>query len=197
MGPQADFIVKLPRASDEVSLDTALLHAFHAQGVQGVQSEFRDSPIHIRGAARHVPPPPTEVATLVVEHMEHMRRFLKSGASCFDLAAYALWWINNVHPYTDGNGRLARGVAFWLLQPQVGSNDTDEEWQAKVTHWHEQFCGEQRREYFDALQEGNELAGFCQCCGGGKRPGSVNLHDFERLANLLKNVVTPAAGNCN
>ena len=36
------------------------------------------------------------------------------------LAALALWRINNVHPFVNGNGRTARAVCYFILCVKVG-----------------------------------------------------------------------------
>jgi Fic family protein len=36
------------------------------------------------------------------------------------LTAYVLWRLNWIHPFTDGNGRTARAVAYMLLCIRLG-----------------------------------------------------------------------------
>ena len=36
------------------------------------------------------------------------------------LAAYALWRINQIHPFINGNGRTARAVCYFILCVKLG-----------------------------------------------------------------------------
>ena len=38
----------------------------------------------------------------------------------FDLASYALWKINSIHPFVNGNGRTARAVCYFILSVKIG-----------------------------------------------------------------------------
>lgn len=38
----------------------------------------------------------------------------------FDLAAHALWKINSIHPFVNGNGRTARAVCYFILCVKLG-----------------------------------------------------------------------------
>ena len=42
------------------------------------------------------------------------------AAEPFELAAYALWRINNIHPFVNGNGRTARAVCYFILCVKLG-----------------------------------------------------------------------------
>ena len=73
--------------------------------------QYRDGPAPITGS-RHDPPPSEQVPGLV----EEMCSAINSGSfSGIDRAAYALWRINWIHPFADGNGRTARAVAYFLI----------------------------------------------------------------------------------
>lgn len=37
------------------------------------------------------------------------------------LAAYALWGVNHIHPFADGNGRTARALCYFVLCRKLGS----------------------------------------------------------------------------
>ena len=36
------------------------------------------------------------------------------------LAAYALWEVNHIHPFVNGNGRTARAVCYYILCMKFG-----------------------------------------------------------------------------
>lgn len=79
--------------------------------------EYRDCPVHIRDGAGTIvfqPPPHVQV-------VEHMKDFFIELATIWqkgdalDAAAFALWRINWVHPFKNGNGRTARSFAYCCL----------------------------------------------------------------------------------
>jgi fido (protein-threonine AMPylation protein) len=52
----------------------------------------------------------------LVTTLSQLALFAAEGAEPFDHAAALVLGINNVHPFSDGNGRLARIYANWALQ---------------------------------------------------------------------------------
>ena len=40
--------------------------------------------------------------------------------TAFYLSAYSMWRLNWIHPFTDGNGRTSRAVAYALLSIKLG-----------------------------------------------------------------------------
>lgn len=72
---------------------------------------FRDGPARICGS-QHEPPSFEQVPSLV----QDMCSTIEGGAlRGIDVAAYALWRINWIHPFEDGNGRTARAIAYLLI----------------------------------------------------------------------------------
>jgi Fic family protein len=71
---------------------------------------YRNNPVYIRGA-RHVPPP----AEAVVDCMELLLELIKAEPEPAVRAVLGHYIFVYIHPYTDGNGRIARflmNVAF-------------------------------------------------------------------------------------
>ena len=53
---------------------------------------------------------------LVTDFCAATQKLLADGSwSPHSIAALALWWVCNVHPFLDGNGRTGRALAFLLL----------------------------------------------------------------------------------
>jgi Fic family protein len=72
---------------------------------------FRIEPIYV---GNHVPPHFKDVPDL----MDRFVSFIHENwfnISPTQLASYGLWRLNWIHPFTEGNGRTARAVCYYLL----------------------------------------------------------------------------------
>lgn len=77
---------------------------------------YRHTPMAIRtsaGVVKHQPPPHEEVAYWVDEMCEYVNQNWNKPA--IHLAAYLLWRVNWIHPFSDGNGRTARAISYLVL----------------------------------------------------------------------------------
>ena len=64
----------------------------------------------------------TRVATvprLMAEFVQSINEMWTSS-DAFTLTAYALWRINHIHPFVNGNGRTARAVCYFVLCLKIG-----------------------------------------------------------------------------
>lgn len=85
------------------------LHRIALKGLSSYAGNFRPSGIEI-GGSKHEP----VGAHMVPEEVEHMCDYVNDNwekSSPIHLAAYALWKLNWIHPFTDGNGRTARALS--------------------------------------------------------------------------------------
>ncbi|MEO8843306.1 MAG: Fic family protein [Kofleriaceae bacterium] len=73
---------------------------------------YRQTPMEI-GKSKHLPPRWEDVPELVDEMCEYVAR--NWHRSAVHLAAYLLWRVNWIHPFSDGNGRTARAIAYLVL----------------------------------------------------------------------------------
>jgi Fic family protein len=84
--------------------------------------------------------------SLVYEQMHQLFETLNEKWSSWDelkLAAYALWGVNHIHPFADGNGRTARALCYFVLCRKMG------EWLRGRTAFievikndlHDEYCG--------------------------------------------------------
>jgi Fic family protein len=74
---------------------------------------YRPAGVEIQGS-RHQP----VGAHLVPEQVEEMCDYMNENwekSSPVHLSAYALWKLNWIHPFTDGNGRTARALSYLVL----------------------------------------------------------------------------------
>jgi fido (protein-threonine AMPylation protein) len=94
------------------------LHRIALKGLSSYAGNFRPSGIEI-GGSKHEP----VGAHMVPEEIELMCDYINDNwekTSPIHLAAYALWKLNWIHPFTDGNGRTARALSYLLLCLRLG-----------------------------------------------------------------------------
>lgn len=88
------------------------LHRFALDGISAFAGNFRPAGVIIQGS-RHEPPGSHLAAGLVDELCDYINEHWDRPA--VHLAAYAMWRINWIHPFDDGNGRTARTVSYLIL----------------------------------------------------------------------------------
>jgi Fic family protein len=145
-----------------LALHTILLPPSHPD-----RGRFREGPIKVRfnGVARWEPPTATEALRLTEQTAGWINAAVSEGLhpeTARASAARALFEITDIHPFCDGNGRVARSIASWLLirggyallmDPGV-------------------YCHDRRDDYYRALDSNNldpavwrdffdELVGYC------------------------------------
>ena len=98
--------------------DLLTLNRFALEGVNKFAGVFRNGEVRIDGS-RHQPPVPSLVPELVEDFCDYINSKWKDS-SATELAAYALWRINWIHPFADGNGRTARIVSYIILCAKLG-----------------------------------------------------------------------------
>jgi Fic family protein len=94
------------------------LHRIALKGLSSYAGNFRPAGIEIRGS-KHEP----VGAHMVPEEIEHMCDYVNDNwekSLPIHLGAYALWKLNWIHPFTDGNGRTARAISYLLLCLRLG-----------------------------------------------------------------------------
>jgi Fic family protein len=94
------------------------LHRAALEGISSYAGNFRPAAIEI-GGSRHQPPP----AHMVPEHIEELCDYVNEKwkeKSPLHLAAYVMWKLNWIHPFTDGNGRTSRAAAYLILCTKLG-----------------------------------------------------------------------------
>jgi Fic family protein len=89
------------------------LHRDALLGIHALAGNFRPSTVEIRGS-NHVPPDAWQVPILVEELCDYINDHWEK-ATALHLCAYAMWKLNWVHPFADGNGRTARAVSYLIL----------------------------------------------------------------------------------
>ena len=79
---------------------------------------YREDPIYV---GRHFPPHFKEVPS----HMDRFLSMIHENWTIADhptlLPAFALWRLNWIHPFVEGNGRTARAACYYLICMRHGS----------------------------------------------------------------------------
>lgn len=65
------------------------------------------------------PPPHENVKPLMTELIERIN-LRRDAEGADELAAFALWAINRIHPFVNGNGRTARAICYFIYCMKVG-----------------------------------------------------------------------------
>jgi fido (protein-threonine AMPylation protein) len=89
------------------------LHRDALIGIHPLAGNFRPSTVEIKGSS-HTPPDAWQVPELVEEMCDYINENWET-ATPLHLAAYAMWRMNWIHPFADGNGRTARAVSYLIL----------------------------------------------------------------------------------
>ena len=132
------------------------------EGVSRWGGTFRTMPIRITKST-HVPPEPTEVPAQVEDFCEYLNSNFRMK-SALHLAAYALWRINWIHPFVDGNGRTARIVAYIILSAKLG-------YKIPGTRSIPEQIADNKKPYYLALENADEAF----------RRGAVDVSETEKL----------------
>jgi hypothetical protein len=130
LSARADEAVLLPQTTDvletaygrsQLSLGTLCrVHELLVNVPAGIGGRLRDGPaiVRLNGLTTFVPPPSAaartgaEVFTAILT--DHLRTACNEVAPAV-LAAECLARFTDLHPFTDGNGRVGRAIATWLL----------------------------------------------------------------------------------
>jgi Fic family protein len=89
------------------------LHRVALDGISSYAGNFRPAGIEI-GESKHEPPPAHRVAELVEDLCDYVNERW-TEKSPLHLAAYVMWRLNWIHPFTDGNGRTSRALSYLVL----------------------------------------------------------------------------------
>jgi Fic family protein len=88
-----------------------------SERISAYAGNYRPSDIEI-GGSKHRP----VGAHLVLEEVEALCDYVNENwdKSAIHLAAYVMWRLNWIHPFTDGNGRTARAISYLVLCVRLG-----------------------------------------------------------------------------
>ncbi|MCY4166732.1 MAG: Fic family protein [Rhodobacter sp.] len=112
--------VEIGLSKDVAPVDKYLLWTLNHVAVANISQHagrFRKEPVYV---GSHVPPHFKGVDSAMDRCITTIQEnwFTWSGT---ELAAYALWRVNWIHPFIEGNGRTARAFCYYLLCVRAGS----------------------------------------------------------------------------
>lgn len=89
------------------------LQSIAVEGIEHYPGEWRTGPAKIT-KSNHVPPGPHLISFQVQEMCDYVNDNWHEETA-FHLAAYVMWRLNWVHPFSDGNGRTSWVVSYIVL----------------------------------------------------------------------------------
>jgi Fic family protein len=110
LDPERPFALRVPLILD--------LQREAVVGIETSAGQLRATPVGI-SKSEHTPPGPHLVATYLAEFCDHINDNWHERTA-FYLSAYAMWRLNWIHPFTDGNGRTSRALSYALLSIKLG-----------------------------------------------------------------------------
>lgn len=116
-----DFVASDSSRDRKFTLRPSMILQLQGEAVRGLTSYagvFRPGSVQI-GKSRHEPPNAVAVPGLVEEFCDAINDNFAT-ATAIRLAAYALWRLNWIHPFVDGNGRTSRIVSHIVLNIRLG-----------------------------------------------------------------------------
>ena len=113
--------VEIALAKGIEAFDKYTLWALNAAAVANIAQlggRFRRQPIYV---GNHRPPHFREVPDLVDEFLSVIHENWTIVTHPTILPAYALWRLNWIHPFVEGNGRTARAACYLLMCLRQGA----------------------------------------------------------------------------
>jgi Fic family protein len=156
------------------------LNRLAVTGLQSDAGQIRDCGIEIIGSD-HEPPPAEECEQLVEELCQYVNDNWESSTA-LHLAAYVMWRLNWVHPFSDGNGRTSRAASYLVLCARTATLLPGEK---TIPH----RIAEDRQPYYEALDDAD----------AAWKSGELDLGTMEALleaylAAQLSDVYVAAGG---
>lgn len=88
------------------------LNAVAVANIAQFGGRFREQPIYV---GNHIPPHFKDVSNLVDQFISIVHENWDIIDHPTILPAYALWRLNWIHPFIEGNGRTARAACYYLI----------------------------------------------------------------------------------
>ena len=103
-------------AKDKPSLKISMLLNLHRKAMEGIDSyagNFRPAAVAIKGSG-HKPISGDDVPRYIEEMLDYLSENW-ADKTAIHLCSYAMWRLNWIHPFADGNGRTSRMLSYMVL----------------------------------------------------------------------------------
>ena len=122
------FLFSMIRAALEIQrpvISQAIIKAIHFHATAGLHytaGAYRPCEVDVRNAKGEIVyrPPQHHRVQALMDDFVNMVNWRWQSTDSVELAAYALWRINHIHPFINGNGRTARAVCYFVLCVKSG-----------------------------------------------------------------------------
>jgi Fic family protein len=126
---------------------------------------WRDVSIEITSAT-HAPPHHLDVPREIDEMCEYVQSYW-GDRTPLHLASYAMWRLNWIHPFVDGNGRTSRVISYLVLCAKLG-------YRLPGTKTIPERIAENKRPYYLALEAADRAW----------KDGKVDVSEMEKLLQV-------------
>ncbi|KQY36504.1 Fic family protein [Rhizobium sp. Root483D2] len=102
-------------------LRPSALLSLHREALQGIShhaGNYRPASVEIQGS-KHKPVEAHLVPELIEELCDYINAHWNEKTA-IHLASYAMWRLNWIHPFSDGNGRTSRMISYVVLCVKLG-----------------------------------------------------------------------------
>jgi Fic family protein len=110
------------KQEDGFRLKQSMILSLHQKALEGIHplaGTYRNSRVFIENS-NHLPPQSIDVPDHVSDMCDYVAQKWNEK-NAIHLAAYVLWRMNWIHPFTDANGRTARVVSYIILNIKLNS----------------------------------------------------------------------------
>jgi Fic family protein len=142
------------------------LNRIALEGISSYAGNWRPADIEI-GGSKHKPVGAHQVPEMVEDLCDYVN-VQWTIRSALHLAAYVMWRLNWIHPFTDGNGRTSRAASYLVLCLRLG-------YVLPGRRAIPDQIAEDRTRYYRALESADESS----------LAGSVDLSKMEELLSDL------------
>jgi len=119
---QYDFLTSIVEASistGRLYLSQTVIKAFNYHAIVCLHADAGEYRKYQVSVGNHEPPPWIHVQALMDDMVNTINRSWEQSDPVV-LASYALWRLNWIHPFRNGNGRTARLTAYYILCLKFG-----------------------------------------------------------------------------
>jgi Fic family protein len=145
-----DMIDEVARDGRPFKLRTTRILQLHEAALSGLSNRagaFRQKNVTIE-LSKHQPPAEHLVGNLMDEMCDWVNDNWDSKTA-LELCAYVMWRLNWIHPFSDGNGRTSRAVAYLALCAKIGDRLPGRKTLPEQ-------IAENKAPYYDALEKADE-----------------------------------------